>query len=134
MVENSHSWFDIETHYREAIEYMSAYADIHKAMAGLANWISESDYPNFLFGKTSMHNMMIFQIPSNGMAHHSSQFLSVKPDFKTQMIEFRFVDKEVEKNQWSRIEPPETEALINRMIGFLNQVGWSKDLSKNRPT
>ena len=123
-----HAWGDIERHFLEAADYMSDHANLQEAMSGLVGWISENDVSKFLFGQTSMHDLRIFQTDFEGMPHHSSQCLRISPNFKTKKIEFWFEDTQIEDRQWSRIEPPHTQALINRLVGFLNQVGWTKNL------
>lgn len=126
------TWQKNENHYREAIGYMPEFSDMHRAMAELCNWIGKSNLSASLFGGTSMHALLITQVELENLNHPSIQYLRIEPDFKTKKIEFRFLDTHLEERQWHRIEPPNSQRLIKRFIGFLKQVGWAYEIEGSR--
>jgi len=113
-----------EDHYLEAIGYMPEFSEMHRAMAELCCWIGKSNMSTSLFGGTSMHTLLITQVKLENLNHPSIQYLIIDPDFKTQKIEFRFIDTQLEERQWNRVELPNSTSLINRLISFVKQVGW----------
>jgi len=82
--------------------------------------------PGLLFGRTSMQTLYVSQIEFEGVTHSSTQLLKIEPDFESKTIEFRFLDTQLEERQWNRSEPANGDALIKRLVGFLEQVGWKK--------
>ena len=118
------SWQKIEWHYLEAMRYMPEFAYMHCAMAEFCNWIGKSEMSTSLYGRTSMHSLLISQSKFDDAVHPSTQILKVNPDFETNMVEFRFIDTHLEKRQWNRAELPNSKVLIERLAGFVKQVGW----------
>ena len=124
MLMTQQTWKKIENHYIEATGYMPESSDIHVAMAEFCKWIGISKLSTSLFGRTSMHTLLISQTEFVGATHPTIQYLRITPSFDEKKIEFRFLDTHLENRQWCRVEPANSTALINRLNGFLNQVGW----------
>jgi len=121
------TWQELEAHYLDAIDYAPNFADVFKAMADLCSGIISSDLSSALYGHTSCHTLYIYQVDQEYPIHYSSQKLEISPNLKTRKIEFRFIDTPIEKKQWRRIENPIAQTLIDRLVGFINQVGWMQN-------
>jgi len=119
------TWQELETHYLSAIICAPNFADMHEAMAGLCEWFKSSNLASGLYAHTSHHTLFIYQVAQEYPPHHSAQKLEVSPNFETGKIDFRLLDTPVEEKQWSRTENPNTQALVDRIIGFTKQVGWT---------
>jgi len=117
------SWTDIESFYLDLRQYGFS-SDVCEAMAEFCRWMDVSEVSGATFGRTSLHTLMLAQTRFDGALHPSVQYLKIEPDFKTRKIEFRFIDTRIEDNQWSRVEICEGQALIDRFIGFSEQLGW----------
>jgi hypothetical protein len=118
------SWRELELRYLEAIEYMPEQVTLLTAMAGLCKWIRKDEIGTSLFGQASMHTLSVSQSKFDFPIHHSIQYLRIDPLFKSQNIEFKFIDTHNESKQWTRNEKPSADNLIKRLNSFTKQIHW----------
>lgn len=116
-------WSELSESYEKSATYREEWSLSHLALAKLCRAIGNSDMQDGLFGHKSHHTLRIAQQPTNYPPHPSIQWLSIKPDAKSNKIEFRFEDTRRIADQWTRIENP--ERTLERFNSFLRQVGWA---------
>ncbi len=116
-------WSELAAHYVESAKLQPKWARTHLAMAKLCSDIGFSELSESLFGHTSHHSLRIAQQAVLYPPHHSIQWLVLNPLLEEDKVEFRFEDTQLKQDQWSRVES--LDGLLDRMNGFLRQVGWS---------
>jgi hypothetical protein len=108
-------WASIVARYAEA---PTSDASIN-AVATLARHIHETELSSALFGWTSMFDLCITQ--KEVFYPYTGPYLQVKP-LPAGMVEFRYLDTQIEKQQWHRTVPK--SETVARLRGFLAQLRW----------
>ena len=90
-----------------------------QSMLTLVARIHSSSYSEGLFAWTSMCNLCIVQTPVNHPNH--GPYLRITP-LANDRLEFRYLDTEIEANQWYRLVPGEEG--FARLESFIEQLHW----------
>lgn len=117
------SWSEIAEHYwtdGKARDSASL-----RALGDLAEHIHLKHAEDSLFGWTSLWDLCIAQRDNQERPNPRMDwlpYLRLSPDETQDMVCFRYVDSLVERQLWTRVEPP--EAVIARFERFLDQMRW----------
>jgi hypothetical protein len=108
-------WASIVARYAEA---PTSDASIN-GVATLARHIRDTELSSGLFGWTSMFDLCITQ--TEVFYPYTGPYLRVKPQ-PAGMVEFRYLDTQIEKQQWQRSIP--ASETVTRLRSFLVQLHW----------
>ena len=108
-------WSDISDHYKE-YNYSTT-----KALCDLSLKIGAGDFNVELFGWTSMLDLCISQQNVSYDDLTNVSFLKISCISKND-LEFRYLDTEIEKKQWSRIYPANQACAA--LSKFIDQLHW----------
>jgi hypothetical protein len=108
-------WASIVARYAE-VAHLSPSID---GVAALARHIHETVLSSALFGWTSMFDLCITQ--TEVTYPYDGPFLRVRPQ-PDGLVEFRYIDTQIEANQWHRRVP--AEQVIPRLNSFIGQLHW----------
>ncbi len=108
-------WSSIVAHYAEVPT-----SDVSiNGVATLARHIAETPLSSGLFGWTSMFDLCITQ--TRVTYPFSGSYLRVRP-FPIGIVEFRYIDTQIEAQQWKRTVP--ASETVARLRVFLGQLNW----------
>jgi hypothetical protein len=108
-------WASIMVRYAEA---PTSDASIN-GVATLARHIQATELSTGLFGWTSMFDLCITQTEVSNP--YTGPYLRIKP-LSDGMVEFRYLDTQIEEQQWKRTVP--ASETVARLRGFLAQLHW----------